>query len=255
MAESPYNHPDFGTRDEDWPDPDVDSDTEEGAEIMQRNEAALAASMNRSFENRKRALEEAYGNLPESLFIKARDNQAELTHEERQLLLGRGDVLGKAMAYPDSLTADEIHEALLWPPPDVVRANIQRATDDTLSTPTELHVKAKDALDRGQFDTAISDDETFLMAYGFHAKDDPIYPYCPSRAMENYRIPGSVHASTLLSRRLGLESTVSKASAVRQAEIMRRGMTAALLRFNIGPTPSSGPRGPFSQTNLHSSGP
>src|SRR5690348_15352403 len=26
--------PDFGTREEDWPDPDVDSSTEEGAEIM-----------------------------------------------------------------------------------------------------------------------------------------------------------------------------------------------------------------------------
>ena len=143
MTEPHYNHPGFGTREEDWPDPDPDSDTEEGAEIMQRNEAVLTASINRSFENQKRALEEAYGKLPESLFIKARDNQAEPTHEDRRLLLSRGDDLGKILAHPDSLTADEIHEAFLWPPPDVVRANIQRATGGTLSTPTELHVKQK----------------------------------------------------------------------------------------------------------------
>ena len=42
------------------------------------------------------------------------------------------------------------------------------------------------------------------MAFGFHAKDDPIYPYCTPRAMENYHIPGFGHAATLPSSRLGL---------------------------------------------------
>jgi hypothetical protein len=54
--------------------------------------------------------------------------------------------LGKVLAYPDSLTAGEIHEARGWPPPDIVCANIQRATGGTLRTPTELYAKVKDAL-------------------------------------------------------------------------------------------------------------
>lgn len=39
---------------------------------------------------------------------------------------------------------------MFWPPPDILRANVQRATGGTLSTPSELFAKAKDALDRGQ---------------------------------------------------------------------------------------------------------
>lgn len=54
---------------------------------------------------------------------------------ERQLLLSRGNVLGKVLAYPSLLTTDEIHEACGWPLPDVVRANIQSATSGSLSTP------------------------------------------------------------------------------------------------------------------------
>jgi hypothetical protein len=57
--------------------------------------------------------------------------------------------VGKALAHPDSLTADEMHQVLLWLPPHVVRANIQRATGGRLSTPSELYAKAKDAMDRG----------------------------------------------------------------------------------------------------------
>ncbi|KAL2131402.1 hypothetical protein VTI74DRAFT_5158 [Chaetomium olivicolor] len=128
MAEPPNSDPGFGNREEDWPDPDVDSSTEEGAEIMRRSEAALFASIDRDARKRQRAVQAAYGNIPPSLYDKARDHQDQLTKEERQLLLSRGDVLGKALAYPDSLTTDEIHEACAWPPPDVVRANIQRAT-------------------------------------------------------------------------------------------------------------------------------
>jgi hypothetical protein len=36
---------------EDWPDPDVDSSTEEGAEITRRNEASLVASIDRNAQN------------------------------------------------------------------------------------------------------------------------------------------------------------------------------------------------------------
>lgn len=111
MAEPPNDDPSFGNREEDWPDPDVDSSTEEGAEIGRRSEASLFASMDRDIQKRRRAMQAAYGDIPESLYDKARDHQDQLTEEERQLLLSRGDVLGKVLAYPDSLTADEIYEA------------------------------------------------------------------------------------------------------------------------------------------------
>jgi hypothetical protein len=160
----------------------------------------------------QRTRQAAYGNIPASLYDKARDHQDQLTEEERQQLLSRGDVLGKALAYPDSLTTDEIHEAQGWPPPDVVRANIQRATGGRLSTPAELHAKAKEALDRGQFDTVISDDEAFLIAHKFYARDD----YSLSTDMALHAIPGFGHADALLSRRLGPDLAVWKASAERE---------------------------------------
>ncbi|KAK4251740.1 hypothetical protein C7999DRAFT_27818 [Corynascus novoguineensis] len=196
------------------PDPDVDSSTEEGAEIMRQA---------------------AYGNIPASLYDKARDHQDQLSEAERQRFLSRGDAIGKALAYPDSLTTDEIHEACGWPPPDVVRASIQRATSGRLSTPFELYAKAKDALDHGQFDTIISDDEALLIAHGFYARDE----YFPSKSMAAHGIPGFGHALTLLSRRLGLDITVFKASGSRWFEVMRRDMEVGLPGSGPSPQPSA----------------
>ena len=44
--------------------------------------------------------------IPEDLYDKAEDHQEELTEEERQLFLSRGDVIGKALGSPHSLTAN-----------------------------------------------------------------------------------------------------------------------------------------------------
>jgi hypothetical protein len=93
--------------------------------------------------------------------------------------------VGKALAYPDSLTTDEIHEACGWPRPDVIRANIQRATSSRLSTPAEPYAKDKSGLDYGQFDL-ISDDKAWLIAHCFYAQDD----YPPSSRKEGLEIPG-----------------------------------------------------------------
>jgi hypothetical protein len=113
---------------------------------MRRNEASLFAFADRDTRNQRLAVEAAFGNIPPRLFNKAQDHQDQLTEAERQRLLSCGHVVGKALAYPDSLTTDEIHEACGWPTPDVVRANIQRATSGRLRTPAELCTKAKDAL-------------------------------------------------------------------------------------------------------------
>ncbi|KAK3301715.1 uncharacterized protein B0T15DRAFT_514968 [Chaetomium strumarium] len=180
-------------------------------------------SIDRDVRRQQRSIQVAYDRLPTSLYDKARDHQDQLTDEERQLLLSRGDVLGKALAYPDSLTTDEIHEARGWPPPDVVRTNIQRATGGSLSTTAELHAKAKDALDHGQFDTVISDDEAFLIAHKFYARDD----YSLSKCEAVHQIPGFGHVDALLSRRLGPDLAVWKASVEREFEAMGPLMEAA----------------------------
>lgn len=98
MAEQPNSGPGFTNREETWPDPDVDLSTKDGTEIMRRSEASLFASMDRDAENLRRGT--SYGNIPPSLYHKARDNQDQFTEAERQLLLSRGDVVGKALAHP-----------------------------------------------------------------------------------------------------------------------------------------------------------
>ncbi|KAK3302873.1 uncharacterized protein B0T15DRAFT_495447 [Chaetomium strumarium] len=103
-----------------------------------------------------------------------------------------------------------------WPPPDVVRTNIQRTTDGRLSTPVELYTKIKDSLENGQFKTVITDDEACLIAHAFYSRDD----YSLSRAIiAIYAIPGFGYALSLVSRRLGLDITVFKACGERSLEV------------------------------------
>jgi len=210
--------PNLGTGEEDWPEIDVDSDTEEGAEAMRRADATLHATMERSI--RQRNPQSAHDAIPQALYVKAQNHQDQLTQEERRLLLSRGDVVGKALAHPDSLIADEMHQVLLWPPPDVVRANIQRATGGRLSTPSELYAKAKDAMDRGQFETMLNDDEIALLARSFHAMDDTTFS--AGARMAALGAPGTGQAMALLSSRLGLELTVFQAAALHQMRQMRQ---------------------------------
>jgi hypothetical protein len=100
--------PDFGTREEDRPDIDLDSDIEEGAEAMRRAETAMLAFINRQIRGREHQHQQhqqsALRGIPEALYVKVKDHQDQRTLEERQLLLSRGDVIGKALAYPDSPT-------------------------------------------------------------------------------------------------------------------------------------------------------
>lgn len=197
---------------EEWPDIDVDSDTSEGAEAIRRADAAFEASIERSLQ-KQREQQPGYGRIPKELYVKAQDHQDQLTQEERQLLLTRGDVAGKALAYPDSLTTDEIHDLLFWPPPDVLRANVQQVTGGALSTARELVAKAKDALGRGQFDTEVSDDECQLLKRAFHPKDDPTY--LMGRMMGLLGSPGYGAAWTIVSNRVGMDGAVMHAASTR----------------------------------------
>ncbi|KAI9154793.1 putative het domain-containing protein [Paramyrothecium foliicola] len=193
---------------EDWPDPDVDSGTEEGAEAIRRGDAAYAACMERMIEERRaeRARQIPDYGIPKALYLKAQDEHDQLTDEERALLLSRGDIIGKALAYPDSVALEEMHEVLLWPSPSVVRANIQRATGGTLSTTQELYNKGKIALTRGLLVDMLSHEEVALIARSFHSLDDTEVTIINlANAMSQ---PGAAQAWTLMLRRMGLDFRV-----------------------------------------------
>ncbi len=146
------------------------------------------------------------------LYAKAQDHQGQLTQEERNLLLGRGDITGRVLGAPDSLTDDEIHVFLNLPPPDVVRANVQRATGGSLGTVSELYAKVKDAVERGEFDTLVSLDEVRLIMRRFRA-DEPEHPLSARAGYySRFGEPGNGQAATLLERRLGMQDAAVTAA-------------------------------------------
>lgn len=100
--------------------------------------------------------------LPQKLYSKALNQQNQLTDAERQLLLSRGDLIGKTLAQPTSLTESERYKVMDRPPPDVVRARIELASNGELSTVAELVAKA--TLDA----SGLNDAELHLMGNNFH---------------------------------------------------------------------------------------
>ncbi|EGY23371.1 uncharacterized protein VDAG_04809 [Verticillium dahliae VdLs.17] len=167
--------PKCATREKDWFDPDADCDADDYAENMERAEAAAQACMERFLQQHQEQC----------------SSHAEIANDAVQEAL--------ALAQPDSLTTEDVHELFCWPPPDVVRNNIQRATAGTLSTPVEVYAKAKEAIDRGHFETFTSAAEVQLLTNGFHEKIDGSYP---ARCTAAFHSPGYGHAVNLISRRL-----------------------------------------------------
>ena len=136
--------------------------------------------------------------IPQEVYTKAWKQQDQLTDEERQLLLSRGDLVGKALAHPELLTPEECNVVLSRPPPDVVRAAIERATGGTLHTPEELYAKAREILQNGGTGT-LNDEEVGLMALNFPAD---VYDAVFNSAPRNLRqIPGNDEAYNLLAHR------------------------------------------------------
>lgn len=183
--------------------------------IIQRSEASLSASMDRDARDRQQAVGATYGGIPVALYDKAVVDQDQLTEPERQWFLNRGDVVAKALGSPDSLTTEEIHQACGWPPPDVVRANIQHATGGRLSTPAELFAKVKDARKSGQFDTAVDDEEACLIVHSFYAQEE----WSGGRCSDSHGLPGYGYAHALLTRRLGRDRTAFEAYGYRAFKV------------------------------------
>ncbi|KAF9869211.1 hypothetical protein CkaCkLH20_13313 [Colletotrichum karsti] len=176
--------------------------------------------------------------IPQALYVKAQDHQNELTDGERLLLLTRGDVVGKALAHPDSLTPEEIHQALLWPPPDVVRVNIQRATGGKLSTPSELYAKGKDAMAQGEFRKLLNEHEISLLGRYFHAMDDTTF--CDVTMSEKLSEPGVAQAVELISSRLGLEFAIFHAALLYRADQMYRPMRDTVAQLGLSSVQAQG---------------
>jgi hypothetical protein len=80
---------------------------------------AILASFKANYQKRRR---ERWGppitvNIPQELYTRAQDHQDQLTQEERQLLLSRGDNIGKAFAQPNLVTDVERNDILGRPHP------------------------------------------------------------------------------------------------------------------------------------------
>lgn len=149
----------------------------------------------------------AFSHIPGSLYLKAAKHHEDLTEDERRLLNSRGDLVGKALSYPDTLSEAEIHELLLWRPPEIVRKTFQEATDGKVSTPSEFYAIGKAALDRGEdLQATFGDAALRLPGHHFHAPDDTGYNpgtiFCASRQ------PGWDASFQLLNKRQGVDAKV-----------------------------------------------
>ncbi len=137
--------------------------------------------------------------IPKELYVKAWKQRDELTDDERRLLLSRGDLVGKALAYPEMLTPEEQNTVLGRPPPDVVRAAIERATGGTLHTPQELYAKAGDEVHQRATPGGLSDEELALMMMNFPA--DVFAAGASSSSLLRRHEPGDDEATNLLAYR------------------------------------------------------
>ncbi|OIW30113.1 hypothetical protein CONLIGDRAFT_632212 [Coniochaeta ligniaria NRRL 30616] len=152
------------------------------------------------------------------LYAKAAKQNPDLTDDERVLLLSRGDVFGKALAHPDSLTIQEMYQVMYWPPPDEMRALIQRATGGALSTPGELIAKAREAIERGRLQEDLNDEEVRLITQRFWDQ--------PPRWFLNWGndgCPGNEEATSLVCSRLGVDLVVVDKVRSHQARARKSG--------------------------------
>jgi hypothetical protein len=155
--------------------------------------------------------------IDQKLYTKAAMQNVDLTDDERALLLSRGDVFGKALAYPESLTTEEMHQVMYWPPPDILRATIQKVSGGTLNRPYELIAKAKEATERGRLQEDLNDDEVRLITQTLRDK--------PPRWIwwGNDGCPGHIEAESLVRTRLGVDVSVIRAVRIHQARERKGG--------------------------------
>ena len=191
-------------------DPDVDDTTEEGAQAVRQAEESLYAGVEAQVREQQEAAIQARlrqipnvnvaQSIPNELYKKAYKHQADLTDSERALLMSRGDLVGRALAGPHSLSLEERYKVMGRPHPNVVRSRVQYASQGTISEPIELHKKATEALERGEL-TSLTDEELKLVANNFCEEGVTI-------SLIAYAGPGDVEAANLLSNIEGFDIQV-----------------------------------------------
>ncbi|KAK8102161.1 hypothetical protein PG984_015307 [Apiospora sp. TS-2023a] len=121
-------------------------------------------------------------------------------------LLSRGDLPGKALAHPQTLTVAETYKILGWRPPEELYAAIRHASGGSSSRPLELIAKARASVPSYE---ALSMDELELLILGFR-------PFKPERREEEgpsmrqaesawLRFPGNQEARNLVETREGVD--------------------------------------------------
>ena len=123
--------------------------------------------------------------IPTELYRKAQNHQDKLTEPERQLLLSRGNTISKALTRPSSLLESEHNEILGRPPPNIVRMNIEHASQGRMTTTTELIAKAFSGIE------TLNKDELALLANNFSQTTSEFMRRCNDRS-------GALEASKLL---------------------------------------------------------
>ncbi|KAK0613987.1 hypothetical protein B0T14DRAFT_569976 [Immersiella caudata] len=210
----------FGTQQDDWQmTENSDSDTDAPVQATSRNAAARAA-IDQTLREYNARLADATAEqdaIPRELYDKAQNCQDQLTDNERQLLLSRGDAVGRALGQPDMVGPNDVHEVMHWPPPDIARANIQRATSGQMTTTMELYEKAKRAIDNNHsIGARMNDEELRLLAQGFHAVDD--LDFTSGVRMASLSKPGGSQAIALVAERMGYDLSVFHAAAMCYAQ-------------------------------------
>lgn len=205
MAENTNTHPVTGSRS----DSAHSNQGINAAGVDLRVEARLARI--KEFEERHRAAAERNKvsaivyEIDKALYKKAAEHNADLTDDERAMLLSRDDVVGKALAHPESLTTEELHQVMFWPEPDRLRERIQHWTKGTLSEPLELYAKVKEALEQGKLQE-LSDGEVHMVAHNFTEVGNP------------KDVPGNFEAHHLMRGRLGIDQDVLLAVCMHMAD-------------------------------------
>lgn len=176
---------------EDW------NDTDSVRELQD----ALAAEIKRKTEEQTEKYEihppQIAFEIPKGLYEKAQKENDQLTDDERALLLSRGDVVGKALANPKSLTEAELYQVLRLPPPEIIQPVVREATGGALSSPFELLAKAREAKENGQLHT-LSFEELKLLAEGCQV--DLCYI---GQTMNWEKVPGNKEAMHLIGAQAG----------------------------------------------------
>ncbi|KAK7971466.1 hypothetical protein PG989_016482 [Apiospora arundinis] len=108
--------------------------------------------------------------ISKALYQKAETQNEELSDDEatqRALFLNRGDLVGRALARPQSPTLEEKYELMHWGPPETLHAAIRSASGDQVSRPRELLDKIRTSSSPSSTWASLTIDELELLVLEF----------------------------------------------------------------------------------------